>query len=131
MALFAHALKLGLDNDLPTATIRAHFNLADLLCHRDRYVEALDHYRSALALSRKIGDRSFERSTICDLALNLVRVGEWDEAAEFAATIAEEDMRSAPTDIMSLLVSVRCTSIGARLRRSKTSVLDHATGLVR
>ena len=47
MALYAHALKLGLDNDLPTATIRAHFNLADLLCHRDRYVEALEHYRSA------------------------------------------------------------------------------------
>jgi class 3 adenylate cyclase/tetratricopeptide (TPR) repeat protein len=103
MALFAHALKLGLDNDLPTATIRAHFNLADLLCHRDRYVEALDHYRSALALSRKIGDRSYERSTIGELAFNLTRVGDWDEAAEFAATIAEEEVRSAPTDILSLL----------------------------
>jgi class 3 adenylate cyclase/tetratricopeptide (TPR) repeat protein len=102
MALYAHALKLGLDNDLPMATIRAHFNLADLLCHRDRYMEALEHYRSALALSRKIGDRSFERSTSAELAFNLARVGEWDEAAEFAATIAEEEIHNAPTDVLSL-----------------------------
>jgi predicted ATPase len=103
MALYAHALKLGLDNDLPTATIRAHFNFADLLCHRDRYVEALEHYRSALALSRKIGDRSYERSTIAELAFNLARVGSWDEAAEFAASIEEEEVRSAPGDLLSLL----------------------------
>jgi class 3 adenylate cyclase/tetratricopeptide (TPR) repeat protein len=102
MALYAHALKLGLDNDLPTATVRAHFNLADLLCHRDRYVEAIEHYRSALGLTRKIGDRSYERSTIAELAFNLARVGNWDEAAEFAATIAEEEVRSAPTDVLSL-----------------------------
>jgi class 3 adenylate cyclase/tetratricopeptide (TPR) repeat protein len=102
MALFAHALKLGLDNDLPLATIRAHFNLADLLCHKDRYTEALDHYRSALTLSRKIGDRSYERSTIAELAFNLMLVGEWDEAAEFAATISEDEVRSAPTDPLSL-----------------------------
>ncbi len=103
MALYAHALKLGLDNDLPTATIRAHFNLGDLLCHRDRYVEALEHYRSALVLSRKIGDRSYERSTIGELAFNLAQVGSWEEAAEFAATIAEEEVRSAPGDLLSLL----------------------------
>ncbi len=103
MALLAHALKLGVDNDLPTATIRAHFNLADQLCHRDRYIEALDHYRSALALTRKIGDRSYERSTIGELAFNLARVGEWDEAAQFAATVAEDEVRSAPADVLSLL----------------------------
>jgi predicted ATPase/class 3 adenylate cyclase len=102
MALYAHALKLGLDNDLPTATIRAHFNLGDLLCHRDRYLEALEHYRSALALSRKIGDRSYERSTIAELAFNLARVGEWDEAAEVAATITDDEIRNAPTDVLSL-----------------------------
>ena len=103
MALYAHALKLGLDNDLPTATVRAHFNLADLLCHRDRYREALGHYRSALALTRKIGDRSYERSTLGELAFNLARVGEWDEAVEFAESIADDEVRSAPTDVLSLL----------------------------
>jgi len=103
MALLAHALKLGLDNDLPLATIRARFNLADLLCHKDLYTEALDHYRSALTLSRKIGDRSYERSTIGELAFNLMLVGEWDEAAELAATISEDEVRSAPTDGLSLL----------------------------
>jgi class 3 adenylate cyclase/tetratricopeptide (TPR) repeat protein len=103
MALYAHALKLGLDHDLPTATVRAHFNLADLLCHRDLYREALAHYRNALALTRKIGDRSYERSTIGELAFNLGRVGEWDEAVEFAAMIAEDEVRSAPTDVLSLL----------------------------
>ena len=103
MALFAHALKIGVDNDLPTATVRAHFNLADLLCHRDRYFEALDHYRSALALTRKIGDRSYERSTLAELAFNLVRVGEWDEAAEFAGGLPEDEVRSAPADVLSLL----------------------------
>jgi tetratricopeptide (TPR) repeat protein len=102
MALFAHALKLALDNDLPLATIRAHFNLADLLCHKDRYTEALDHYRDALTLSRKIGDRSYERGTISELAFNLMLVGEWDEAADFAATISEDDVRSTPTDAISL-----------------------------
>ena len=103
MALLAHALTLGVDNDLPVATIRAHFNLADQLGHRDRYFEALDHYRSALALSRKIGDRSYERGTISELAFNLARVGEWDEAAEYAAMLGEEEVRSAPADVLSLL----------------------------
>ena len=103
MALYTHALKIGVESDLPFATIRAHFNLADMLCQRDRYVEALEHYRSALVLSRKIGERSFERSTICELAHILSRVGEWDEAAEFAALIAEEEVRSAPADHLSLL----------------------------
>ena len=103
MALYSHALKLGLENDLPTATVRAHFNLADLLCHRDSYNEALAHYRSALALARKIGDRSYERSTLGELAFNLVRVGAWDEAVEFADLIAEDEVRNAPTDTLSLL----------------------------
>jgi tetratricopeptide (TPR) repeat protein len=102
MALYAHALKLGLDNDLPIATIRAHFNLADLLCHRDRYLEALEHYRSALALARKIGDRSYERSTSSELAFNLARVGEWDEAIGFAATITDDEIRNAAADVLSL-----------------------------
>jgi tetratricopeptide (TPR) repeat protein len=103
MALYAHALQLGLDNDLPTATVRAHFNLADLLCHRDLYREALAHYRSALGLTRKIGDRSYERSTLGELAFTLGRIGEWDEAAEFAGAIAEDEVRSAPADVLSLL----------------------------
>jgi predicted ATPase/class 3 adenylate cyclase len=103
MALFAHALKLGLDSDLSTATIRAHFNLADLLCQKDRYIEALDHYRNALTLSQKIGDRSYERGTIGELAFNLMLVGEWDEAAQFAAGVSEDEMRSAPADALSLL----------------------------
>ncbi len=103
MALYTHALKIGVDGDLPSATIRAEFNLADMLGQRDRYAEALEHYRSALVLSRKIGERSFERSTICELAHILTRVGEWDEAAEFAALIAEDEVRSAPSDHLSLL----------------------------
>ena len=103
MALYAHALKLGIDNDLPNATVRAHFNIADLLGHRDRYREALGHYRSALALTRKMGDRSYERSTLGELAFTLARLGDWDEATEFAVAIGEDEVRSAPTDILSLL----------------------------
>jgi class 3 adenylate cyclase/tetratricopeptide (TPR) repeat protein len=103
MGLYAHALKLGLDNDLPMAAVRAHFNVADLLCRKDRYNEALDHQRRALTLSRKIGDRSYERGTLSELALNLMLLGEWDEAAQLAATISEDELRGAPGDGLSLL----------------------------
>ncbi len=103
VALLTHAAKLAADHDLPLPALRARFNLGDQLCHRDRYHDALVLYRETLALARKMGDRSYERSGIGELAWVLMQVGEWDEAMDFAALISEADVRDAPTEVLSLL----------------------------
>ncbi len=103
VALLTHAAKLAADHDLPLVEIRARFNLADLLGHRDRHHEALTLYRETLALARRIGDRSYERSTICEIAFALMQVGEWDDATEVAELLSETDFRDAPTEVLSLL----------------------------
>lgn len=103
VALLTHAAKLAIDNDLPLATLRARYNLADQLCHRDRYHDALVLYRDSLALARKLGDRAYERHVIGELTWVLMQVGEWDEATEWAALISEADVRDAPIEVMSLL----------------------------
>ena len=42
LALLPYALQVALENDKPSASLRAYFNLGDLLCHLDRYEEASD-----------------------------------------------------------------------------------------
>ncbi len=103
LALFEHALKLALSNDLQSAASRAYNNLADAYCRRDRYRDALPLLRDLLALARKVGDRVYEESTLTELAYVLMQVGEWDEAIEMASSIPESALYEAGGELMSLM----------------------------
>ncbi len=105
LALHTHALKLALDNEVPTSSLRAYNNLADVFSGQDRYAEALAHKRSCLALARRIGHRRFERFAIAETVYLLTQLGEWDEASELASMISETELTEAVGDMMSLLLS--------------------------
>ncbi len=105
LALLAHALKLALDNDIPSAALRAYNNMADVLNQRDRYVEAGVLLRSQLALARKVGDRVWERSAISELTFVLVQLGDWNEVPALAEEVDEDEVRDATSELLSFLMA--------------------------
>jgi class 3 adenylate cyclase/tetratricopeptide (TPR) repeat protein len=97
LALMTYALQVALENDLPTAALRAYLNLSDFLCRRDRYDEALEQTRRGLALARKVGNRVWEWTLTTELAYALFVTGRWQEAASLAAEIPEHEGASNTT----------------------------------
>jgi predicted ATPase/class 3 adenylate cyclase len=103
VALLSHSLKIALENDISGAALTAYNNLADSLCGRDRYVEALSLQRSCLALARKVGDRVRERFATAELTYVLMQLGEWDEASALASSLGDAELQEAATELLSIL----------------------------
>jgi class 3 adenylate cyclase/tetratricopeptide (TPR) repeat protein len=80
LGLVTHALEVALEHDLSSAALRAYYNLAETLCRRDRYEEALARYDEGLALARRVGNRRWENNMLLDGAYALALLGRWDEA---------------------------------------------------
>jgi tetratricopeptide (TPR) repeat protein len=89
LALVRHALQLALEHDLTSAAFRGYNNVAEALCRRDRYEEALDHQRSGVALARRFGDRIWESMLLAEMTYPLVMLGRWQEAEELAGQIPQ------------------------------------------
>ncbi len=81
IALLEYALKTALENDIPTAALRAYFNLAELSLQYDRFEEARASVESGLALARRIGSTFWERRMLGQ-DYPLYALGEWDELVE-------------------------------------------------
>jgi class 3 adenylate cyclase/tetratricopeptide (TPR) repeat protein len=98
-ALFAHALQLSLENDLPTPipALRSYNNLGDGLSIRDRFEEALDHLDRGIALARRVGNRVWEWQLLLESTYSLMLTGHWDEAMTRGAEIPEERLASLNT----------------------------------
>ena len=52
--------RTAIEHDKPSTALRASYNLADQLGHFDRYQEAMEAVRDALAQSRRVGNRYWE-----------------------------------------------------------------------
>ncbi|MDQ3661741.1 MAG: AAA family ATPase [Actinomycetota bacterium] len=104
LGILKYALELALENDLPSEAIRAYGNLAHQMQTRDRYKDALDYGRSALALARRIGDRHQELETLAAQNFTLFATGHWDEAVSRA--FAVPDWESQPPFILITLSAV-------------------------
>jgi class 3 adenylate cyclase/predicted ATPase len=89
IALLKHALELALENDLPWAALRAYTNLGDTLARRERFEEALENQRAALALARRVGNTFWDRMSHSDAVYVLAASGSWDEALEEASQVLE------------------------------------------
>jgi predicted ATPase/class 3 adenylate cyclase len=89
LALVKHALELALEHDLTSAAFRGYNNVAETLCRRDRYEEAVDHHRSGVALARRFGDRVWEGLLLSEMTYPLVMLGRWQEADQVAAEVPE------------------------------------------
>jgi tetratricopeptide (TPR) repeat protein len=94
LALLRYALDVALENDVPSASLRAYYNLADLAGQSDRFQEAAEHVRSGLALARRVGNRIWELQFLAQ-TYAMVELGEWDEVMAMAEQIPEDVVRSA------------------------------------
>jgi tetratricopeptide (TPR) repeat protein len=83
-ALLTHALRVALENDVPAAALRAYGNLAETLSRRDRFEDALETYLEAIALARRVGNRTWETYLHIELTYVQMQTGRWDQALETA-----------------------------------------------
>jgi class 3 adenylate cyclase/tetratricopeptide (TPR) repeat protein len=88
-ALLRYALEIAVENDLPSATHRAMFNLADLAAQVDRYQEARDYVEQGLALNRRLGNRANEWQFLGQVYPHFA-LGEWDEMLSLVGDIPIE-----------------------------------------
>ena len=88
-ALMRLALQIALDNDLPSAAIRAYNNAADFDARGDRYEQAAQGFRDGLALARRVGLRQSEWQFLGQV-YPLYALGRWDEALDLASGVPDE-----------------------------------------
>ena len=86
VALLRFALHTAIENDKPSAALRASFNLADTLAQFDRCSEAADVVRDGLAQCRRVGNRYWEISFLGQV-YPFVASGAWDEALAMFAEL--------------------------------------------
>jgi len=103
-ALLRYALEVALENDKPSAALRAYYNLADMLPRSDRYHEAVDLDRDGLALARRVGNRLWEGYFLGHGYPQFV-LGEWDAALELGANIDETAWKESRGAILGYLMS--------------------------
>ena len=102
-ALLRYALEVALENDKPSAALRAYYNLADMLPHSDRYHDALDLDQDGLALARRVGNRLWEGYFLGHGYPQFV-MGEWDRALELSADIDETAWKESRGAILGYLM---------------------------
>jgi class 3 adenylate cyclase/tetratricopeptide (TPR) repeat protein len=94
LALMRHALRYALENDLPEQAGHAYTFISDACFLYDRYGEALDVLREALALARRVGIRRSETFALAELSYALAMTGQWDEALAARAELADDLLRT-------------------------------------
>jgi class 3 adenylate cyclase/tetratricopeptide (TPR) repeat protein len=87
MALLRYALEVALENDLPSAAMRARNNLSDLAAQSDRYEEARQHVLEGLAMARRVGNRQQEWTLLGFQLYTFFALGEWDELLRMAGQL--------------------------------------------
>ena len=93
LALLRYALDVALEHDKPSAALRAYYNLADTLCHVDRYEEAANAVREGLARPR-VG-KPLLGVVLLGQLYPFFALGNWDEALAMIAEVHEEDWAEA------------------------------------
>ena len=94
LALLRYALEVALDNDKPSAALRAYYNVADMLTHADRYEQASSAVGDGLALARRVGNRYWETFFIGQ-SFPLFELGDWDGALATSFELPTEEWTNA------------------------------------
>ena len=90
LALLEYALEIALEHDVPSAALRAYYNLADCLLQFDRLEDARADVDRGLALARRVGNRYWERLTKSQV-YPLMALGEWDELLARVGDISPDE----------------------------------------
>jgi len=102
-ALLRYALEVALENDKPSAALRAYYNLADMLPRSDQYRDAVEVDRDGLALARRVGNRLWEGYFLGHGYPQFV-LGEWDTALELSAGVDEATWKESRGAILGYLM---------------------------
>jgi class 3 adenylate cyclase/tetratricopeptide (TPR) repeat protein len=86
-AILKESLEVALENDYPTAALRAYYNLSNLLYYYDRFEESASYAEDGLAFARRLGNRPWEWNFQALLVYLAYVTGEWEEALRRAADI--------------------------------------------
>jgi tetratricopeptide (TPR) repeat protein len=89
-ALLRYALEVALDNDKPSAALRAYNNLVDLATGDDQYEEARGRVQSGITLARRVGNRRWEQ-ILLGYIYPLYALGRWDEALASMAELPADE----------------------------------------
>jgi tetratricopeptide (TPR) repeat protein len=95
--LLRYALDVALEHGIPSAALRAYYNLADAGIRADAYQEAVDSVTKGLAVARRVGNRYWEWQFLGQ-AYPSEALGMWDEVLEMTRAlppIAVEESRLA------------------------------------
>jgi class 3 adenylate cyclase/tetratricopeptide (TPR) repeat protein len=87
LALLRYALEVAMDNDLPSAAMRARNNLADLAAGSDHYEESRQHDLEGLSMARRVGNRQQEWNFLGFQLYTFYALGEWDELLHMGAQL--------------------------------------------
>jgi tetratricopeptide (TPR) repeat protein len=89
--LLRHALEVALENDKPSAALRAFFNLADSVSGgADQYEDSANTVRQGLAHARKVGNRYWEWLFL-GFGFPFYASGAWDDVLSMVQELPRED----------------------------------------
>jgi class 3 adenylate cyclase/tetratricopeptide (TPR) repeat protein len=130
LALLRHVISYALEQDLPERAAIGYGNLSDACFNGDRYGEALDALAEALALARRVGDRSTELYVLTETSYALAMTGRWDEALATASEVPVEQLRTtgALASVLTGLVEVYLHRGRLADARELVSVFGHLEG---
>jgi tetratricopeptide (TPR) repeat protein len=130
MTLLRHALRIALESDVPSAALRAQYNVSNNLYYRDQLEEAVLVARDGLALARKRGDRNWEWSFLAMMVGEHFMIGEWDEALELAAGVPHvEESASTRFAAIELLIVIPPLHIARGDHEEAAEILDRYSAL--
>ncbi|MGQ0668240.1 MAG: tetratricopeptide repeat protein [Actinomycetota bacterium] len=104
-ALLQKALDMALENEVPSAALRAYFNLVDAGIQSDVFQEAREYLVKGLTLARRVGHRQQEWQFLGQI-YPMVALGEWDEALDMASGLPQEAGQQARLPFICLLAAV-------------------------
>jgi tetratricopeptide (TPR) repeat protein len=122
-----HAIRYALEHDVPEQASRAYTFLSDACFRHDRYVEALDVLREALAFARRFGNRRSELFALSEMSYALTMTGGWHEALAAHAEVPEEQRRTSPqlASALSGVLEIHIHRGDLEAARALLSLLDH------
>jgi class 3 adenylate cyclase/tetratricopeptide (TPR) repeat protein len=108
LALLRYALDVALEHEIPTAALRAYYNLTDAAIQVDAYREAKERLIAGLALARRVGYRAWEWQFLGQLYPQ-VALGEWNDVLETTVELPSEvlhDNRIAFNGFLTMIPSI-------------------------
>jgi len=85
--LLRHALAVALENNIPSAALRAYNNLAVFVIGLDSFDEAAEVIEASIELARRVGDHGFEEWAVQGKSYLMAEDGRWDEALSLVGEI--------------------------------------------